>query len=63
MNSMNARLERNGAVKCVLLGTESLPIVQAVSQMLLENARIRRSPHNMEVFSAKSVRTMAEQAL
>jgi hypothetical protein len=35
MNSMKARLDRNGAVKSALLGIESLPIVQAVSQMLL----------------------------
>ena len=35
MNSMKARLERNGAVKSALLGIKGLPIVPTVSQMLL----------------------------
>lgn len=35
MKSMKARLDRNGAEKSALLGIESLPIAQAVSQMLL----------------------------
>lgn len=35
MNLINARLERNGAVKFAFVGSESLPIVQAVSQMSL----------------------------